>query len=176
MQRGIIRSRSPSPGAAVSDRPTRRQRLATHSVHETVSTPHPTPDTMGLPLHAHHGPSTSNGHSISTASNGHSDPGPSHRPYRPNTVSPDVLAMIKPVHSSGSLMYEDDADWADYQGPDGDVTMEGDDPPTRERRAPMRRIVAEAKRMPVDRKEGVRLILQGLRDLGYQCVSQIRPG
>ena len=73
-------------------------------------------------------------------------------------------------------MYEDDRDWAEHQHltdmlPDDvdDIVMGGsaeEDEMTRRRK--VRVGLGAGKRMPVDREEVVRLILQGLRDIGYQ--------
>lgn len=69
-------------------------------------------------------------------------------------------------------MYQDDHDWAQYQDlPEeegmgaGDSGHENPDNSMARRR---RRGTAAAKRMPIEREEVVRLILQGLRDIGYE--------
>lgn len=66
-------------------------------------------------------------------------------------------------------MYPDDEDWAMYQdlpedNENGQDGMEVEDAGAKRRR----RGAAAAKRMPIDREEVVRLILQGLRDIGYE--------
>jgi hypothetical protein len=63
-------------------------------------------------------------------------------------------------------MYPDDDDWAEHQqSTDGDITMEGD-----AALGSGEGVLAGAygKRMPVDKEEFVRLMLQGLRDVGYE--------
>ena len=61
-------------------------------------------------------------------------------------------------------MYEDDRDWTEDHV--GDTTPVDHEMPGTEDSA--RRAGTTGKRMPVDREEVVRLILQGLRDIGYQ--------
>lgn len=75
-------------------------------------------------------------------------------------------------------MYEDDREWSEQQGladfvpteagmdEDADVGVGAVDAALRKRK--VRLGAAEGKRMPVDREEVVRLILQGLRDIGYE--------
>lgn len=67
-------------------------------------------------------------------------------------------------------MYEDDRDWAasqtgnDADVPMGDAVAEGSE----DGRRRAKNAIVSGKRMPVDREEVVRLILQGLRDIGYE--------
>lgn len=77
---------------------------------------------------------------------------------------------VKPVQLSGTLMYQDDEDWLQYQdtteGIDETSEVEmGDKASISKRR---RWGIAAAKRMPAEREEVIRLILQSLRDIGYQ--------
>jgi hypothetical protein len=68
-------------------------------------------------------------------------------------------------------MYEDDQDWAAYQSLedcDEDIAESGPMDGQNGRR-PLKGAAA-AKRMPVNREEVVRLILQGLKDMGYRLV------
>lgn len=108
------------------------------------------------------GASTSNGAAPgpSSSTNGHSAGG----------------STVKPVRLEGKLMYEDDRDWSDHQGladliPDDTLDEEMEDGVggsdlIKRRKAKIG--VTGGKRMPVDREEVVRLILQGLRDIGYE--------
>jgi hypothetical protein len=80
------------------------------------------------------------------------------------------------VKTGAELMYEDDADWGMYQ----DLALvddEAEDSRMSEgesgRRPP--KGAAAAKRMPVNREEVVRLILQGLKDMGYTSVQLLAP-
>ena len=77
-------------------------------------------------------------------------------------------AAVESAKTGAELMYEDDGDWGMYQDlafvddEAEDMRMsEGDSG-----RRPLRGAAA-AKRMPVNREEVVRLILQGLKDMGY---------
>ena len=68
--------------------------------------------------------------------------------------------------SSSRHMYPDDDDWAEHQqSADGDITMEGD---TSLGLGEGVLAAGYGKRMPVDKEEFVRLMLQGLRDVGYE--------
>jgi hypothetical protein len=75
------------------------------------------------------------------------------------------------VKTGAELMYEDDGDWGMYQ----DLALvddEAEDSRMSEGgsiRRPLKGAAA-AKRMPVNREEVVRLILQGLKDMGYGSV------
>lgn len=71
--------------------------------------------------------------------------------------------------TGGELMYEDDQDWAAYQDTDDfDEGFERTNATDAQgRRRPLKGAAA-AKRMPVNREEVVRLILQGLKDMGYR--------
>lgn len=83
----------------------------------------------------------------------------------PSTNGRSLEANVK---TGTELMYEDDGDWGLYQditnaddGAEEWTVSEGDG-----RRRPLKGAAA-AKRMPVNREEVVRLILQGLKDMGY---------
>ena len=75
-------------------------------------------------------------------------------------------------------MYEDDRDWSEDLHQDDVMVVDGADgeafsPPGTfggegSHHHPKRHVKLNAKRMPVVREEVVRLILQGLRDIGYQ--------
>jgi hypothetical protein len=66
-------------------------------------------------------------------------------------------------------MYEDDYDWAQYQAlaEDDEASEQWGATEVQGRRKSLKGAAA-AKRMPVDREEVVRLILQGLKDMGYR--------
>jgi hypothetical protein len=73
--------------------------------------------------------------------------------------------------TGAELMYEDDADWGMYQ----DLALDDEAEDSRmsegdSGRRPLKGAAA-AKRMPVNREEVVRLILQGLKDMGYRSVQ-----
>lgn len=104
---------------------------------------------------AHAGPSSSNGHSA---------------------------GAVGLVRLEGDLMYQDDHDWLEYQDEDDDDMADADvldssgngdftkaDAVAAANRH--RKGTAAAKRMPIQREEVVRLILQGLRDIGYELVD-----
>jgi hypothetical protein len=101
------------------------------------------------------------GHQIT---NGNGAAGPS-----PNGNS---AAAGESVKTGAELMYEDDGDWGMYQ----DLALvddEAEDSRMSEGgsiRRPLKGAAA-AKRMPVNREEVVRLILQGLKDMGYASVQ-----
>jgi hypothetical protein len=82
-----------------------------------------------------------------------------------STATVDLISHIQPKRLAGRWMYEDDRDWVDpdlQSGEKGEV--EGrDEVPSVDRPG-----VGGPKRMPVDREEVVRLMLQSLRDVGYQ--------
>jgi hypothetical protein len=88
-------------------------------------------------------------------------------PYNGNSA-----AAGENVKTGTELMYEDDGDWGMYQ----DLALvddEAEDVRVSEgesRRRPLKGAAA-AKRMPVNREEVVRLILQGLKDMGYRSVQ-----
>jgi len=78
-------------------------------------------------------------------------------------------ATAESAKTGAELMYEDDGDWGMYQDlafvddEAEDMRMsEGDSG-----RRPLKGAAA-AKRMPINREEVVRLILQGLKDMGYR--------
>lgn len=100
---------------------------------------------------------TTNGASQATGSSSTTQTGPFNIPD-------SVLELIQPYRPSGTLMYEDDTDWApDY---DTDVIMGSASQPDGTSTLPLRQRFG--KRMPIDREEIVRLMMQGLRDIGYQ--------
>lgn len=121
---------------------------------------------MGQPI-----PSTSNGagpSSFSTPpSNGHASNG------NGVTHSVESVTMVQP---NGTLMYEDDRDWAEHQELHGTVPSIVEDDledgtialgeSSKGRHS--KNSYSAGKRMPVEREEVVRLMLQGLRDIGYQ--------
>ena len=115
---------------------------------------------MGHPIPPTNGVANMNGSSgeAGPSTNGHS---------RVNRRDEGHSRGIELVQPEGSLMYEDDRGWTEESLNDvaGDHSMgEGDEVERRPRAS------RTGKRMPVDREEVVRLILQGLRDIGYQSV------
>jgi hypothetical protein len=125
---------------------------------------------MGHQLHS----STTNG-TNGSSSNG-SASGPSKSGNGQASSSKLDVSDIRQVQLEGVSMYEDDDDWAKYQARpeyDGDG-HDINEPETVNSVIDgqiVKRVVkgpAAAKRMPVNREEAVRLMLQGLRDIGYQ--------
>lgn len=176
MQRGTTRRRASSDEGDNIDHPRQRQRnstvLSTASSTSTETpdvtpsqTSVPSPDRdhqpsllssrvmtdMGPPLPT----SSSNGKSLSTSpTNGHA------------AFSSNGSSSIRLVKPEGKLLYEDDQDWAEHE--DEDAIMEDSPEKDGEVAESSRRKQGGFKRMPVDREEVVRLILQGLRDIGYE--------
>jgi hypothetical protein len=126
--------------------------------------------TTGLATPSDAGPSTAHSTSapITADTNGHT---------RQARLSPAALAEVQRIPLPGRLMYEDDKNWVESQrseatqGQNTEVPGEeedGEDIGVSKKRIGERPGVGGGKRMPVDREEVVRLILQGLRDIGYQ--------
>ncbi|OCF74989.1 hypothetical protein I204_03836 [Kwoniella mangroviensis CBS 8886] len=175
MQRGITRPRSPSDEE--ESRP--RQRIKPSSPNQHINNTN-----MGHPLH--NGSSTTNGISHD------SEPGPSNghasSSVGPGSLPHHVLNSIQHVQPPGHLMYEDDRNWQDQH----DTTMTDDGKESTDdeleeaqdglghpeaksisRKTTQRPGVGGSRRMPVEREEAVRLILQGLRDIGYHQSADI---
>ena len=78
-------------------------------------------------------------------------------------------AAVESAKTGAELMYEDDGDWGMYQDL-AFVDEEAEDMRMSEGDSGRRPLkgAAAAKRMPVNREEVVRLILQGLKDMGYR--------
>ncbi|ODN97475.1 WD-repeat protein [Cryptococcus wingfieldii CBS 7118] len=122
---------------------------------------------MGQPTHS--GPPAE----ASTSANGHA--------AQTVTATSSLLSNVAPVRLPGSLMYEDDKDWVEtreaYAGGE-DADME-DDATSIKGKGKLsagedaRPGVGGGKRMPVDREEAVRLMLQGLRDVGYHQSADV---
>lgn len=62
-------------------------------------------------------------------------------------------------------MYEDDKDWEHQGDNEAYIQVDGDESYINQARTRLSR--PGAKRMPVDREEVVRLVMQGLKDMGY---------
>lgn len=82
---------------------------------------------------------------------------------------------ITPKSFDGDLMYEDDKDWFDAEMTVDEADSNG--PHTAAagsavRAGPSTAGLGSSKRMPIQREEVVRLILQGLRDIGYELVHR----
>lgn len=75
-------------------------------------------------------------------------------------------------------MYEDDGDWGMYQDTafeeDAGSLTEKRTMPDGESKHRYLKAAAAGKRMPVNREEVVRLILQGLKDMGYESVNLLQ--
>jgi hypothetical protein len=164
MQRGITRPRSPDD-TGDSERSKNRSKQSpsyqgsesaanTSSSHQTTS-PTSREAKMGHQLPPFNGTNgNGNGNGVAGPStNGHSQ-------------------MEGLVKTGGELMYEDDQDWAAYQALEeyGEDTTESGGIDGQSSRRPLKGAAA-AKRMPVNREEVVRLILQGLKDMGYRSVQ-----
>jgi hypothetical protein len=163
MQRGTVRARSPSPTGideryfssptrTVTDQETVRKRQRTGEyVSGDTSSETAVHNEESKVVATHKMGRPSNG---STSGNG---AGPS------NGHSSNGAGLLEHVTLAGITqrnMYPDDDDWAEQQGDvimaDGEMTV----PATTQ----------HGKRMPVDREEFVKLVLQGLRDVGYEYV------
>nr|XP_019012068.1 WD-repeat protein [Kwoniella pini CBS 10737]OCF50849.1 WD-repeat protein [Kwoniella pini CBS 10737] len=148
---------------------------------------------MGHPLHTN-GTSPTNGvsHDIEagpSSSNGHASSSTSNAPVRPGSLPTHILNAVQPVNPPGNLMYEDDRDWVEYDHanhPEGEKNTTDDemeeDGSRGEHEYEARPInkktsgrpgVGGGKRMPIEREEAVRLMLQGLRDIGYHQAADV---
>lgn len=172
MQRGTVRRRSSSDSGDTAQRPSQRHRTSANSS-LPPSSPQPSltttvtsesaPRTMGPPV-------SSNG-----TGNGVSDnvtpPAATTSDRGPFTLPRSVIEQVQVFRPSGHLAYPDDKDWAinhdaefitdDSQAAEGEASRA---------RAMLRKQVF-GRRMPIDREEIVRLMLQGLHDIGYQYVA-----
>ena len=97
----------------------------------------------------------------------------------PSSIEHAASNTVQPVRFTNRLMYEDDRDfWSERQGladmgvEDGYEDEALIDGTARSievgRIRGVKPAAGSGRRMPVDREEVVRLILQGLRDIGYQ--------
>jgi len=94
----------------------------------------------------------------------------------PFTLAPGFLNLIRTYRAPGTLMYADDQDWRAEDDMSGDVPMDGSTAPHAEDETPTStRKRAFGKRMPINREEIVRLMLQGLHDMGYEYVARHLP-
>ncbi|ORY24376.1 WD40-repeat-containing domain protein [Naematelia encephala] len=91
-----------------------------------------------------------------------------------------MIRSIRPVRPAGTLMYEDDRDWVedadlDHKFDISDEQSSSFGPGMGESsKGPRNRAsVTAGKRMPIVRQEVVRLILQGLRDIGYNQSADV---
>lgn len=124
---------------------------------------------MGHPLPASRGSKgsdSSNGH----ASNGNGQNG--HSAVRATEASLDALrSSVRPVRHDWALVYADDEDWSEQSeavAMQVDEDGDGAEAEAESSLMALRRRQGLGKRMPVDREEMIRLILQGLQDIGYQ--------
>ena len=120
----------------------------------------------------------SNGTNGFAGSNGHqnltAEAGPSTSNGHASTSNGAMSSDIRSVQPNGTLMYEDDRAWSedDVQEEEASTSrsermaVDGEEHPIWQ---PKRsRMSGNGRRMPIDREEVVRLILQGLRDIGYE--------
>lgn len=86
----------------------------------------------------------------------------------PFNLPPSFLDQVQPYRPSGHLAYPDDNDWVLNH----DAELMADESPAFDgeasRAKTMLRKQTFGRRMPIDREEIVRLMLQGLHDIGYQ--------
>ncbi|WVN90744.1 uncharacterized protein L203_105987 [Cryptococcus depauperatus CBS 7841] len=173
LNRGTVRPRSPSEEEEEL-RP--KQRIRQSAAEFPLSNIDPTPSTewknreMGQPMY---GDDTTGSNAVPSAStNGTTVP-------RHHSVSPSILSSIITCNLPGHLMYEDDSDWAEIQekhkqeGEGEGIEEEEMDGKVSARLLPIRPGMGGGKRMPVERDEAVRLILQGLRDMGYHQSADV---
>ncbi|WVQ79097.1 hypothetical protein IAT38_001191 [Cryptococcus sp. DSM 104549] len=172
----------PQPTQAITSFPAR----SSHS----KATTHMSDETMGQPIH---NGSPTNGHAAGSAtasgggstsaagpstSNGHDHALPS---SQPNSLPPHILSSIQKVQPEGSLVYDDDRDWREAMershGVDGadEVMEDGEsyDAGRLGRGKIPRPGVGGGKRMPIEREEAVRLMLQAMRDIGYNQSADV---
>jgi hypothetical protein len=131
----------------------------------TATDPASNNNTMGAST-TQNGASSHNNNGAATAALANAENGP-------HTLHLNVLDLIQPYRPPGPpLMYADDEDWqqpeADFDA-DADVPMDGSTAPDGDAASSSStRKHAFGKRMPIDREEVVRLMLQGLHDMGYR--------
>ena len=105
-------------------------------------------------------------------------PMPSHKSLEHNEAGPSTNGHSNGVSGSrnvtrvelpGELMYEDDKEWVErHDDFDLDVASPVENGQADKNGQAQRYQHASSLRMPIDREEVVRLILQGLRDIGYE--------
>jgi hypothetical protein len=140
------------------------------SIHDTGDKERPKYKLKQSAANISHLPVPSMGHQITNGSNSNGAAGPSNNGH-------SSVAESYNVKTGGELMYEDDGDWGVYQ----DLANEADEAEDQRLsdgqtgRRPLKGSAA-AKRMPVNREEVVRLILQGLKDMGYGSVQLSASG
>lgn len=91
----------------------------------------------------------------------HNGSGATEHPQQSNPL----LDQVERFYPLGELMYPDDADWTNED--DAEIAAESGDTPE-DRLDKARRQQKYGRRMPVNREEIVRLMLQGLQDIGYK--------
>lgn len=170
MQRGTVRRRSISDTGDSAQRPSQRHRTSDTRPHSpsplsssfitTVSTESAL-HTMGPPVSTN---GTSNGVSGTSPPAATDNGGPFNLP-------PSVLDQVEPYHPRGNLAYPDDKEW--IVNPDAEFMT--DDMVANDTNASRAKAIQRkqtfGRRMPIDREELVRLMLQGLHDMGYQYVA-----
>lgn len=163
MQRGITRRRSSfdDQGGDCQRRP-QRPRLSRDIAPTSPTTPATivtasTEAPRSPPLRAMGPPRSTNGGAASRAT---PTPGPS--------LPSALLDQVERFYPLGDLMYADDADWVNED--DADIIVEASADASQDRGARIRRQQRFGRRMPIQREQVVRLMLQGLQDIGYQYV------
>ena len=173
-----------SPGSSSKVHSHKRQRVDEHtyeqppsaatkgeatSVHTGLATRAPTSpssrrisSTMGRESN---GSRSSNGAGPSGTSNGngHADPSAA-----VTSSLSELIAHVTAAEGSGGTMYPDDDDWAEHQHGSEHGGMDVDTSDTYTAGESSTHALAHKKRMPVEKEEFVRLVLQGLRDVGYE--------
>nr|XP_031862925.1 uncharacterized protein CI109_001399 [Kwoniella shandongensis]KAA5529997.1 hypothetical protein CI109_001399 [Kwoniella shandongensis] len=192
MQRGTTRLRSPSDEGDSTEHSRPKQRTRQSAAVTSPNTSNPRlPSVITSPTHMNNNgamghPLRHNGSHPSNGSAGEAGPSNGHSlgisTVTPGSLPPHILGAIRPVQPPGNLMYEDDRDW--YHEPeshedgiestdDGDMDEDDGEAKHNKHRAMDRPGVGGGKRMPVEREEAVRLMLQGLRDIGYHQAADV---
>lgn len=106
--------------------------------------------------------------------------GVTHDDEASRSLPTDLLDAVRPLASSSTLMYEDDKDWTDSSKEDAahfvisdDEEEDGYDAAEGSSKRRIRPGQSQAKRMPIQREEIVRIMLQGLRDMGYEQAADV---
>ena len=108
---------------------------------------------------------------LNSQSSRDNDAGPSngHGNVASGSKTTSVIRNVQKVNPAGRLMYEDDKDWADsMELKDRETAIAGQAGDSVFEAVSRRKHQPGDKRMPVNREEVVRLILQGLKDIGYK--------
>ncbi|KAK4686064.1 WD repeat-containing protein 26, partial [Tremellales sp. Uapishka_1] len=112
---------------------------------------------------------TSGSNGISNESVSGAGPSNGHSGNRESTTA--LRTLIKPILLEGTLMYPDDADWSEDRDT-GDARTNGKGADTNGGIKKDKLETGKRKRMPIDREEVVRLMLQSMRDMGYSQAAE----